>query len=143
MEIHNGEDSNSEFDWFVPAPLKPTLSITVSDERGLCMNEKLCRNIPGKIKIGLTSDGTKIGISEESENGYRVPKNGVIKDWRLVQEIKTRGINLPAKYLAEKIDGIWQALLTPQTVPITPPKKIPNKPRKNGLKAMLPRTEIN
>ncbi|WP_334074100.1 hypothetical protein [Paenibacillus sp. A14] len=142
FSAHNEEDRYSAYDWILPIPPKPIFSITVSDEKGFCINEKLRRNIPERIKVGITSDGSEIGILEETEKGYRVPKNGTIKDWNLVQEIKTRGVNLPARYLVEKIDEFWQASLTPQILPTTPPKKIPKKPRKNGLKAMLPKKEI-
>lgn len=142
FSTRNEEDIYAKFDWFWPTPPKPTFSITVSDEKGVYINEKLCRNIPKKIKIGVAKDGTKIGIVEDSENGYRVPKNGNIKAWDVVQAIKARGVNLPARYLVEKIDGFCQASLTPKILPTTPPKKIPKKPRKNGLKTMLPKKEI-
>ncbi len=137
----SGHYSENEFDWFLPTPPKPVFSITISDEKSFNLNGKLSEKIPRYIKIGISSDGTKLGLLEETK-GFRVPKNGVIKAWKLIDEIKTRGIFLPARYLVENIDGFWIATLVPPTPAPTTPKKTPNKPRKNGLKAMLPKKEM-
>lgn len=75
-----------------------------------------------------------------SEQGYRVPKNGRIKDLRLVKAIEQRGVSLPAKYIVEKINEMWIASIIPGA-PIKSVGKTPKKPRRNGLKAMIPKQD--
>lgn len=82
-----------------------------------------------------------LGLLEDAK-GFGVPKNGRIKAESLIERITERGIRIPARYLVEDTDGIWIAKLVPPT-PFPPtPKKTPNKPRLNGLKAMLPKKEL-
>ncbi len=80
-------------------------------------------------------------MAEVPEKGYRVPKNGMIKDPHLVQLIEKRGIRLPASYLVEKMDELWLATLVPSTPAPTTLRKTPKNPRKNGLRAMLPKNK--
>ncbi|MNW51344.1 hypothetical protein D3C74_288280 [compost metagenome] len=133
--------SENEFDWFLPTPPKPVFLITISDEKSINLNGKLCESIPSKIRIGINIDGTKLGLLEETK-GFRVPRNGRVKAGELIDQIKARGVRLPARYLAENINGIWIATLVPPTSLPTIPKKTPNKPRVNGLKTMLPKKEM-
>lgn len=130
----------SDFDWFLPAPPKKNFSITITDEKSFNLNSKLCESISKFIKIGINLDGTIIGLLEDEE-GFRVPKNGRIIAESLIDSIRGRGIRLPARYLVENTDGTWIAKLVPKTPVPTTSKKMPNKPRLNGLKAMLPKKE--
>lgn len=132
--------SESEFDWFLPTPPKQVFSITIPDEKNINLNAKLCEIIPEYIKIGINLDGTKLGLLEEKK-GFHVPRNGRIKAENLIDKIKERGIRLPARYLVDNINGFWIATLVPPTPVSAIPKNTPSKPRKNGLKAMLPKKE--
>jgi hypothetical protein len=133
--------NTSEFEWFLPIPRRPILAITITNEKFINLNQKLCSQVAKYITIGISSDGKKIGLKEVA-GGYFVPKNGVIKDPRLVLQIKSRGVQLPANYLVEKADGCWIAILVPPEFSPTFPKKTPIRPRKTGLKDMLP-TKVN
>lgn len=128
----------SEFEWFLPSPRKPILAITIPNDNCFNLNQNLCIQIPKHIRIGLSSDGKRLALKEETEEGYFVPKSGGIKDSVLVQEIKTRGVRLPANYLVESINEYWVATLVPPISSPTLPKKTPKRPRTNGLKDMLP-----
>ncbi|MGW9530241.1 hypothetical protein ACWHAM_21345 [Paenibacillus terrae] len=138
----NQEFGIHQFEWFLPSPPKPVFSIIVSNEKGFCLNSKLCEYIPKQLTVGISSDGKNIGLLEIAEKGYHVPKNGKIKGPELVCSIETRGISLPANYIVEKKGDLWFATLVPtKPVPFTP-RKTPKKPRKNGLRAMLPKKDI-
>lgn len=137
----NGKYSESEFSWHLPTPPKPVLSITIQDEKSFNLNGRLSEIIPKNIKIGVNLDGTELGMLAEIK-GFRVPKNGRIKAEKLIYDITSRGISLPARYLVENIDGFWIARLVTSTPSPTTSKKTPKKPRINGLKAMLPKKEM-
>lgn len=95
--------------------------------------------MPKSIAIGVTSDGKKIGIRKitEAENGFKILKNGIIKDINLIDTIKKRGIKLPARYLVEKKENLWIGTLISSVVSAHLPKKIPSKARKAGLESMI------
>ncbi|MFE4573345.1 hypothetical protein [Paenibacillus chitinolyticus] len=136
---NNVEIELPQFEWFLPRPPKPVLSITISKEKTIIFNKSLCENIPQKIKIGVNSDGTRLGLIGFPEAGYRIPKNGIVRDEYLVHCIEERGVRLPVRYSVEKIDELWLATLIPSTPAPTAPRATPKKPRTNGLKAMLPK----
>lgn len=133
--------SKSDFKWFIPTPPKPVFSITVLDERNISINGRLCGKLPQCIQMGTSSDGTKIALMEEVE-GFNVPKNGRVKAEELINQIRVLGIQIPAKYLVDKIDDFWIGSLVPPTPVKVTPKKTPRNPRLNGLKTMLPKKEI-
>ena len=89
-------------------------------------------------KIGINFNGTKLGLLGVN-TGFNVPKNGRIIAENVIDKIKEHGIRLPARYLVDNINGFWIATLVPPTPVPAIPKKTPNKPRLNGLKAMLPK----
>ncbi|AIQ61972.1 hypothetical protein PSTEL_01370 [Paenibacillus stellifer] len=131
-----------QLEWFLPGPPKPVFSINVSNEKGFCLNSKLYEFIPKQLTVGISSDGKIIGLLGIAEKGYQVLKNGKIKDHELIRQIEKRGISFPANYIVEKKDDIWfAALVPPKQVPLTP-QKTPKKPRKNGLRNMLPKKDI-
>lgn len=132
----------SEFSWYLPTPPKPVLSITIPDEKSINLNGRLREIVPNRLKIGVNMDGTKLGLLEE-QKGFHIPKNGMIKAQDVIHDITLRGISLPARYIVENIDDLWVATLVPTIPAPTTPKKTPNKPRLNGLKAMLPKNEMN
>lgn len=140
-------NENQKFDilqleWFLPSPSKPVFSIIVSNEKGFCLNSKLYEFIPKQLTVGISSDGKNIGLLGIAEKGYHVLKNGKIKDLKLIKLIEERGISFPANYIVEKEDDLWVAtLVPPKQVPLTP-QKTPKKPRKNGLRNMLPKKDI-
>ncbi|KAA9002387.1 hypothetical protein F4V43_13275 [Paenibacillus spiritus] len=131
-----------QLEWFLPSPSKPVFSISVSNEKGFCLNSKLYEFIPKQLTIGISSDGKNIGLLGIAEKGYHVLKNGKIKDLELVKVIEKRGISFPASYTVEKKDDLWFAtLVPPKQVPLTP-QNTPKKPRKSGLRNMLPNKAI-
>jgi len=132
--------SESEFEWFLPTPPKRVFSITIPDEKNFNLNTNLCESVPKCIKIGINFNGTKLGLLEETK-GFNVPKNGRVIAENVIHKIKEHGIRLPARYLVDNINGFWIATLVPPTPASAIPKKTPNKPRLNGLKAMLPKEE--
>ncbi|MGO4950519.1 MULTISPECIES: hypothetical protein [Paenibacillus] len=138
----NQEFDIQKFEWFLPSPSKPVLSIVVSKDKGFCLNSKLCEYFSKEITVGISPDGKNIGLLEIPEKGYHVLKNGKIKGPELVHSIEIRGISLPANYIVEKKDDLWLATLVPtKPIPSTP-RKTPKNPRKNGLRAMLPKKDI-
>ena len=138
----NQEFDLHQFEWFLPSPSKPVFSIIVSNEKGFCLNSKLYEFIPKQLTVGISSDGKNIGLLGIAEKGYHVLKNGKIKDLELIRSIEERGISFPANYIVEKKDDLWFAtLVPPKQVPPTP-VKTPKKPRKNGLRNMLPKKDI-
>ncbi|GIP24372.1 hypothetical protein [Paenibacillus sp. J22TS3] len=137
----NRELDIQHFEWFLPSPPKPVFTIVVSDEKGISLNSKLCEYIPRQLKIGISQDGKNLGLLEIEEKGYLVLKNGKIKGPELVRSLKTRGIPLPANYIVEQKDDLWLATFV-NTNPVSlMPRKTPKKPRKNGLRTMLPKKE--
>jgi len=142
MDNENKTLDFHQFEWYLPTPPEPLLLITISSENVICLNRKLCEYVPKQIQIGINMDGTRLGLAGISDKGYRVPKNGMIKDDRLVQRIKQRGVRLPARYLVEEKEGIWLGTLIPSTPAPPTIGKTPKKPRKQGLKAMLPKQEV-
>ncbi|MNV37890.1 hypothetical protein D3C71_1294240 [compost metagenome] len=137
----NQEFDIQQFEWLLPSPPKPIFTIVVSDEKGFCLNSKLCEFIPRQLTIGISRDGKSIGLLEIEEKGYHVLKNGKIKGPELVRSLKTRGISLPANYIVDQKDDLWLATLV-HTKPVSlTPRKTPKKPRKNGLRAMLPKKD--
>lgn len=140
----NQEFDFNQFEWFLPSPPKPFFSIIVSNEKGFCLNSKLYEYIPKKLTVGISPDGRNIGLLENAENGYQVLKNGRIKGKgpELVRSIEARGISLPANYIVENKDDLWLATLVPAKPVPSIPRKTPKKPRKNGLRDMLPKKDI-
>lgn len=134
IETHN-------FEWFLPSPPKPVLILTVFNDGVIRLNGKLCEEIPKTLKIGVDVDGKTLGLVECSEKGYRIPKNGRVKDINLVKAIEKRGVSLPAKYMVEKVNDLWVARIVPP-IPITKVGSTPKKPRRNGLKTMLPKRDF-
>lgn len=128
----------SHFEWFLPSPPRPVLALTVYSGGEICFNGKLCEYVPKQLRIGVNRDGKILGLAGCSEKGYRVPKNGRIKDPNLVKVIEKRGIVLPAKYIVENKNDIWIATIITPT-PLTTVGKTPKKPRQNSLKSMLPK----
>jgi hypothetical protein len=139
MFMSNGNETISldQFEWFFPVPPKPVFTITVTNERNICLSRQLCESVPSKLRIGIDKDGIRLGLVGDDAGGYRVPKSGVIKDARVVQVLQTRGIPTPARYLAEKVNDYWIATLIPSSAVPTQIKKTPRNPRKHGLGAMI------
>jgi hypothetical protein len=127
----------SRFKWFLPAPREAKFAISIPNEKCFNLNQKLYAEISKRIAVGVSTDGKTLCIKED-EQGYKVPKSGSIKDGVLVGDIKNRGIRLPARYFVEKKSDCWIATLGPYASPSSVPKKFPKKPRKKGLKDMLP-----
>lgn len=132
LELH-------QFEWFSPSPPKPVLVLTVSSEGDICLNGKLCELVPKQFRLGINPDGRILGLTKCSENGYRVPKNGKVKDKSkvIIKALEKRGISLPARYIVENEKELWIAKIVSPT-PRTSIGNTPKKPRQNGLKAMLP-----
>lgn len=126
-----------DFEWFLPAPRKSEFVITVNNTKSFNLNQRLCSKIWKQIQIGITSDGKTLCLKEKPENGFFVPKSGSIKDSVLINEIKSRGISLPARYIAERKGDYWFATIVPAVTSPAQLKKTPKKPRKNGLKCIL------
>lgn len=127
----------SELEWFLPPPKKVELIISIPNDNCFNLNPKLSDEVKKKITIGVSTDGKTIVLKEE-EKGYNIPKSGIIKASNLIDAIKTRGIRLPVCFLVERQDDFWIATLVPPVKSPSLQKKIPRKPRVNGLSNMLP-----
>ena len=127
-----------EIEWFLPRPQKVEYAINIPNDNCFNLNAKLRVQMPEQITLGVGANGKTLWIKEKAEEGYKIPKSGVIKASNLIDAIKIRGISLPARYLTEREGDCWVATLVPSVSPLPLPKKTPKKPRINGLKTMLP-----
>ena len=127
-----------EFEWFLPSPKKAELAITIPNDRCINFNPRLKSQLPEQITIGVSPDGKILRVKESAGEGYHIPKSGSIKASVLIDNIKARGIRLPARYLVEKANGCWIATVVLPIASPTAPERTPKKPRSSGLSAMLP-----
>lgn len=127
-----------EFKWFLPAPPKPELAITIPNDKCFNLNQNLCSQMPNYITIGVLEGGKTLCLKKETEIGYQIPKSGSIKAINIIEYMKKQGIKLPARYLVEEKEAYWIATLVPPSAPSGPAKKMPHKSRKMGLEMMLP-----
>lgn len=137
MNVSDKKESSyepSEFTWFLPAPRKPVLSITIPNDNCFNLNQKLYSQINDRIAIGVNCDGKRIRIKLKPEVGYSVPKSGIIKDLDLIAKIKKCGIKLPASYLVEQKEDYWEATLVTRAAPLPSPKKSRKIHEKMALK---------
>ncbi|MEK8127691.1 hypothetical protein WMW72_07140 [Paenibacillus filicis] len=125
-----------DFEWFLPTERKKEFVITVTSANSFSVNQTLREQLWKRITIGVGPGGRELCFKEQPE-GFFVPKNGNIKAHFVSNEIKRRGINLPARYIAEREGDCWIAIIEPIAESPAQNKKTPKKPRKNGLKSLL------
>ncbi len=101
----------------------------------------MCNQIAEYIRVGVNSNGKTICIKEDKEGGFLILKSGIIKDVRLIDSIKARGIKLPARYSVKQNEDHWIGTLIASIVPSHHLKKTPRKARKKGLEVMLQKVD--
>lgn len=129
-----------KFTWFTPKP-KIQLAITIPNQNYLNLNLKLIEQMPSRIAIGVSSNGTELCIQEQSEGGYKVPKSGAIKDKSLIQFIISRNVLLPVKYTVQREGDCWLAFMDEPTTPKINMKKPPRKPRSGNVRTLIKEIE--
>lgn len=129
----------ADFEWFTPQPKKAELAITIPNNHCFNLNPSLRAKIPQKIEIGVGHGGTILWL-QPHDTGYKIAKSGTLKDSLLIGSIKRSGVRLPARYVVEEFDGGWVANLVPPAKPPLP-TKIPKRPKKKGLNAILAQKE--
>lgn len=45
-----------EFDWFLPTSPKTVLTITISDEKSINLNRRLCESMPSNLRIEIKTE---------------------------------------------------------------------------------------
>lgn len=100
-----------QFRWFIPRP-KAQYFISIPNSSYLRFNEKLRAKVPDQVAIGISPDGKTIYVREQAD-GYKLPKNGTIHDEEIIAHLNALGIEVPAKYQVEEVDGTWVATWKP------------------------------
>lgn len=115
----------------------PALNISA---QGTPTFNKLMRDVlQRKIMFFATKDGERIAIQNtEDAQAFTVPANGSIKAPSFIRGLAAAGVTFPARYEMVQDGPYWIGTRVP-VQPTTPlPDKAVNKPRKKGLKDMLP-----
>ena len=99
-----------------------------------------------EFSLRVKPDGSEILIGTNSKHAMKVPRGGSMNMRTFAEKLIACGISIPAAYTMEQIEdsNLWLGVLKGKKVPVIPPaSKLtpPAKPRKKGLKDMLPPEE--
>lgn len=128
-----------QFQWFLPKPKNPC-AITIRDQGKLTLNAKFLEEAPLQFTVGVSQDGRRLCIREHAD-GFKRLSSGAVKDSRIIQQILSKGIRLPARYVATRQADVWVAELETAEQPSLNLKKPPKKPRTKGLSGVLAELE--
>lgn len=131
-----GSDEFFEY-WPKRESLTPVLSIS---EQGFATVSKPLRDELGrKVILLATNDEQKIAIKPtENKQAFTIPKSGSIKAASFMRGLIAAGVTFPARYEFIRAGEYWIGTRVPVQSSAPLPDKAANKPRKRGLKDMLP-----
>ena len=130
-----------KFTWFTPKP-KSLLAITIPNPDRLNLNPELLTQMPSHIEFGVSKNGQEICIRERLNGGYKIPRNGSIKDSSLISVLTSMGVRLPARYTVQKEDNCWLAIMDEPLQRKVIMKKPPRKPRNSDLHNLTKEIEL-
>ena len=130
-----------EFTWFFPRPKGAEMSISIPNQKNVNFNPKAMEKMPPFVVLGASSDGKRIGIREQTEKGYKLPKSGSIKDEAFISFLQSSGVKLPAKYELCETEGGWIGNLVTTAVPKVSEKRTKPRISKSGADSLIKEIE--
>lgn len=128
-----------EFLAYRPEKSASTPALNISTNGTPTFNKPMREALGRKILFFAANDGHKVAVqTTEDEQSFTVPSSGSIKAPGFVQALQAAGVVFPTRYEFYQEGAYWigSRVTSP---PVTPrPEKAAGKPRKRGLKEMLP-----
>ncbi len=129
-----------EFIVYRPEKAADVPAVTINAGGTVTMNMRLRNELGSMVVLAGTADGQKVALrTAENEKACKIPKSCAIKAQKFVQALASAGVSFPARYTFEQVSDYWVGSLAP--IQEVRPKSgvAEQKPRKKGLKDMLPK----
>ncbi|MCL2004394.1 MAG: hypothetical protein FWG72_10425 [Oscillospiraceae bacterium] len=124
--------SENNIVWCEPTNNRRKPHATMSADGTLCFGVNMRDRLPQKIRIGLLPNECSLCVEANAEKGFALAKNGTVKVFDIVKQLKQLGIDLPAHFLfaEERENSLWKGYIVPP----------PRKPRPQAAKKATPLT---
>ena len=96
----------STFTWYELGRKTSEMAISVSDSGGFFFNAELRKRMPEHFGIGASPDKRVLCVAEAADATFTLPKDGRTKISDLLQDIKSAGVILPARYVVHVEEGL-------------------------------------
>jgi hypothetical protein len=105
----------STIQWFEPEDNRRKLSATLKADGTLCFGREMCEKIKDKIKVGFWSEECSLMIQNDSQSGFSVPKNGMVKLTKLASQLINTGLPLPLSFMftESELSNQWRGYIIP------------------------------
>lgn len=127
----------------LPLPRGVTVSapvVMLNAAGDLRPSKTLREKLPKTMRILCSEDGCKIAIRESGNpQAFTLKKDGTFRAGNLHDVLTRVGVPLPCRYEMTENGDMWIGTLMPAPPPAPKPDKAATKPRKTGLKDMMPK----
>lgn len=129
------QEENRNIIWFYPEPVNKR-AITISHADYLTLNQALMGEVANPVRVGVCPDDRTILLQKIETGGWNLPKNGVLRDQRIIKSLLEAGMTMPARFTVTETETGWVGTLDDNRPNHSSSKKKPQKPTKADLQSL-------